>query len=117
MTRDTVFAVLAYAQECKNEFMVDACLQFLASDFSWLLMQDEFRKLSFEHMIGLFEKANKSENAIDCFNAIKIWHQFQGESEKKDGDINSLVGLVDWSSVSESNFVDVLTDLDDRTMR
>ncbi len=117
MTRDTVFAVLAYALEYKNESIVDACLQFLANDFNWLLMQDEFRKLSIQSMIGLFEKANKSENAIDCFNAIKLWYQFQGESSIKDGDINHLVGLLNWSSVSEIDLVGTLIDVDDRKVR
>ncbi len=117
MTRDTVFAVLAYAQECKNEFMVDACLQLLASDFSWLVTQDEFRNLSFEILIALMDKANKSQNAVDCFNAIKLWHQFQGKSLKKDEDINKLVGLVGWNSFSELDLVDALADSDDRNLR
>ncbi len=117
MARDTVFTVLAYAQEYKNESMVDACLQFLANDFRWLVTQDDFLKLTFESMFALLQKVDKSANAIDCFNAIKSWYQSQGKSTVKDEEINHLVGVVDWSRVSEFDLVDMLPDLDDKRIR
>ncbi len=117
MSRATLFDTWHIGRNLNYQALVDACLDFAARNLDWLTQREEFWQMSKEEVHGILQHECFKSCGKQQLDAIEKWYELKRDPDPTVNDFKKLLGIVNWTAMTENDLMLTMVSLDDKELK